>query len=50
MNLVGLLITPAVVGLTVDGNTLLSTSIAIAAVVVLVLTLIRNRKQSTMIG
>jgi hypothetical protein len=50
MNLVGLLITPAVVALTVDGNTLLSTSIAIGAVVVLVLTLIRNRKQSTMIG
>jgi len=50
MNLVGLLITPAVVGLTVDGNTLLSASIAIGAVVVLVFTLIRNRKQSTMIG
>jgi len=50
MNLVGLLITPAVVGLTVDGNTLLSTAIAIGAVVVLVFTLIRNRKQSTMIG
>ena len=50
MNLVGLLITPAVVGLTVDGNTLLSTAIAVGAVVVLVFTLIRNRKQSTMIG
>ncbi|MFM8842510.1 MAG: sodium/proton-translocating pyrophosphatase, partial [Actinomycetota bacterium] len=50
MNLVGLLITPAVVGLIVDGNTLLSAAIAIGAVVVLVFTLIRNRKQSTMIG
>ena len=50
MNLVGLLVTPAVVALTVEGNTLVSTSIALGAVAILVAALIRNRKQSTMIG
>ncbi|MGA1279902.1 MAG: sodium-translocating pyrophosphatase, partial [Candidatus Nanopelagicaceae bacterium] len=50
MNLVGLLVTPAVVGLTVDGNTLVSTAIALGAVAILVAAIIRNRKQSTMIG
>jgi K(+)-stimulated pyrophosphate-energized sodium pump len=50
MNLVGLLITPAIVGLTIDENTLVSTSIALTAVAILVFALIRNRKQSTMIG
>ena len=50
MNLVGLLITPAIVGLTVDENTTVSVAIALAAVAVLVATLVRNRRQSTMIG
>jgi K(+)-stimulated pyrophosphate-energized sodium pump len=50
MNLVGLLITPAIVALTIDENTLVSTSIALTAVAILVFALIRNRKQSTMIG
>jgi K(+)-stimulated pyrophosphate-energized sodium pump len=50
MNLVGLLITPAVVGLTVDEKTTMSVGIALVAVVVLIATLMRNRKQSTMIG
>jgi K(+)-stimulated pyrophosphate-energized sodium pump len=50
MNLVGLLITPAIVGLTVDKNTTVSVAIALAAVAVLVATLVRNRRQSTMIG
>ncbi len=50
MNLVGLLITPAIVGLTVDKNTTMSVAIALAAVAVLVATLVRNRRQSTMIG
>jgi len=50
MNLVGLLITPAIVGLTVDENKTVSVAIALAAVAVLVATLVRNRRQSTMIG
>ena len=50
MNLVGLLITPAIVGLTIDANTVVSTSIALGAVVILVAALVRNRRQSTMIG
>ena len=50
MNLVGLLITPAIVGLTIDANTVVSTSIALGAVVILIAALVRNRRQSTMIG
>jgi K(+)-stimulated pyrophosphate-energized sodium pump len=50
MNLVGLLITPAIVGLTIDENSVVSTSIALAAVLILVAALVRNRRQSTMIG
>jgi K(+)-stimulated pyrophosphate-energized sodium pump len=50
MNLVGLLVTPAVVSLTLDSNTVASTAIALVAVLVLVAAMVRNRKQSTMIG
>ncbi len=50
MNLVGLLITPAIVGLTIDENSVVSTSIALAAVLILIAALVRNRRQSTMIG
>jgi K(+)-stimulated pyrophosphate-energized sodium pump len=50
MNLVGLLVTPAVVSLTLDSNTVASTAIALVAVLILVAAMVRNRKQSTMIG
>jgi K(+)-stimulated pyrophosphate-energized sodium pump len=50
MNLVGLLVTPAIVALTIDENSTVSTSIALVALAIIVGALIRNRRQSTMIG
>ena len=49
MNLVGLLITPAIVSLALGGNTTVSTSIGLLAVVVIIAALIRNRRQATAI-
>ena len=50
MNLVGLLITPAVVSLALAGNTGKSTLISLAAVAVIIGALIRNRRQATSIA
>ena len=50
MNLVGLLITPAVVKFALEGNDTVSTAIALFATVVIVGALIRGRRKSTMIG
>jgi K(+)-stimulated pyrophosphate-energized sodium pump len=50
MNLVGLLITPAVVSLALGGNSGKSTLISLLAVVVIIGALIRNRRQATSIS
>jgi K(+)-stimulated pyrophosphate-energized sodium pump len=50
MNLVGLLITPAVVKFSLEGNDTVSTAIALFATVVIVGALVRGRRKSTMIG
>jgi K(+)-stimulated pyrophosphate-energized sodium pump len=50
MNLVGLLITPAVVSLALGGHTGKSTLISLLAVVVIIGALIRNRRQATSIA
>ena len=50
MNLVGLLVTPAIVALAVDENSTVSTSIALVALAIIIGALIRNRRQSTVIG
>lgn len=50
MNLVGLLVTPAIVALTIDENSTVSTSIALVALAIIIGALIRNRRQSTVIG
>ena len=50
MNLVGLLITPAVVKFALEGNDTVSTAIALFATVVIVGALIRGRRKSTTIG
>jgi K(+)-stimulated pyrophosphate-energized sodium pump len=49
MNLVGLLITPAIVSLALGGNSGKSTLISLLAVVVIIGALIRNRRQATSI-
>ena len=50
MNLVGLLITPAVVSLALGGNSSKSTLISLLAVAVIIGALIRNRRQATSIS
>ena len=49
MNLVALLITPAIVGFALNGHKLMSTSISLVAVVVIVGALIRSRRGATTI-
>jgi len=49
MNLVGLLITPAIVSLALGGNSNKSTLISLVAVAVIIGALIRNRRQATSI-
>ena len=50
MNLVGLLITPAIVGFTLDGNESTNMVIALLATAVIVWALVRNRKRATAIA
>jgi K(+)-stimulated pyrophosphate-energized sodium pump len=50
MNLVGLLVTPAVVKFALDGNETTSKIIAAIAVAIIVAALVRSRRASTMIG
>jgi K(+)-stimulated pyrophosphate-energized sodium pump len=50
MNLVGLLITPAIVSLALGNGETTSTLISLAAVAVIVGALIRNRRQATSIS
>ena len=50
MNLVGLLITPAIVSLALGGNSSKSTAISFVAVAVIIGALIRNRRQATSIS
>ncbi|MDE3227287.1 MAG: sodium-translocating pyrophosphatase [Acidobacteriota bacterium] len=50
MNLVGLLITPAIVSLALGGNSTTSTVISLLAVVVIIGALVRNRRQATSIN
>ena len=50
MNLVGLLITPAIVGFTLDNNEQINMAIALFATVVIIYALVRNRKRATVIG
>jgi len=50
MNLVGLLITPAIVAFAFDGNERTSQIIAAIAVAIIIAALIRSRRSSTMIG
>lgn len=49
MNLVALLITPAIVALALGGNTGMSTAIGLFALLVIIASLIRNRRQATAI-
>ena len=50
MNLVGLLVTPAVVKFALEGNESTSKIIAAIAVAIIVAALVRSRRASTMIG
>jgi K(+)-stimulated pyrophosphate-energized sodium pump len=50
MNLVGLLITPAIVGFTLDENQTMNTVIALLATLVIIWALVRNRKRATAIA
>ena len=50
MNLVGLLITPAIVGFTLDNNEQINKVVALFATAVIVYALVRNRKRATAIG
>ncbi len=50
MNLVGLLITPAIVGFALDGKTTISTAISLLALAIIIGSLIRSRRQSTSIA
>ena len=50
MNLVGLLVTPAIVGFALNNNTTASRAIALFATLVIVYALIRNRRASTSIA
>ena len=47
MNLVALLVTPAIVSLSLGGNTGVSMLIALSAVAIIVFALIRNRRRAT---
>jgi K(+)-stimulated pyrophosphate-energized sodium pump len=47
MNLVGLLVTPAIVSLSLGGNTGVRMLIALAAVAIIIVSLIRNRRRAT---
>jgi K(+)-stimulated pyrophosphate-energized sodium pump len=49
MNLVGLLITPAIVAFALGGNSNINTLIGVVATLIIVAALIRNRRQSTSI-
>ena len=50
MNLVGLLITPAIVGFSLNGHHLLSKTVALLATLVIIGALVRNRRASTAIA
>jgi K(+)-stimulated pyrophosphate-energized sodium pump len=50
MNLVGLLITPAIVGFTLDNNEQMNLVIALIAVAVIIYALVRNRRRATAIA
>jgi K(+)-stimulated pyrophosphate-energized sodium pump len=50
MNLVGLLITPAIVGFTLDDNQTMNLVIALLATLVIIWALVRNRKRATAIA
>ena len=50
MNLVGLLITPAIVGFTLDDNQTMNMVIALLATLVIIWALVRNRKRATAIA
>jgi K(+)-stimulated pyrophosphate-energized sodium pump len=50
MNLVGLLITPAIVGFTLDDNEQMNLVIALIATAIIVFALVRNRKRATAIA
>jgi len=50
MNLVGLLITPAIVSFALDGDERTSQIIAVIATAIIIAALIRSRRSSTMIG
>jgi K(+)-stimulated pyrophosphate-energized sodium pump len=50
MNLVGLLITPAIVGFTLDDNQTINMVIALIATAVIVWALVQNRKRATTIA
>jgi K(+)-stimulated pyrophosphate-energized sodium pump len=50
MNLVGLLITPAIVSFALDGKTSIAKTISILAVLVITYSLIRSRRKSTAIA
>jgi K(+)-stimulated pyrophosphate-energized sodium pump len=49
MNLVGLLVTPAIVSLALGGHTAINTIIGVVAALIIVAALVRNRRQSTSI-
>ena len=49
MNLVGLLITPAIVGFTLDNNDQINKAIALLATVAIIYALVRNRRRATAI-
>ena len=50
MNLVGLLITPAIVGFTLDDNQTINMVIALVATAVIIWALVQNRKRATTIA
>jgi K(+)-stimulated pyrophosphate-energized sodium pump len=50
MNLVGLLITPAIVGFTLDNNDQINKVIASLAILAIVFALVRNRRRATAIA
>ena len=50
MNLVGLLITPAIVGFTLDNNEQMNLVIALIATALIIFALVRNRKRATAIA
>jgi K(+)-stimulated pyrophosphate-energized sodium pump len=49
MNLVGLLVTPAIVSLALGGHTTINTIIGVVSALIIVAALVRNRRQSTSI-